>query len=132
MKPLHEPEEHALPRVPRQQPVHDPRDVFTTWQGIWIIATQNVLNSIRNSDRFSTRCFSAQRPASGSSKADHAFRLHARLAITMYAQLLIRSPTGIAIALTPPLSWAIRFSWSHRSLARKTISDAGVVRSLVM
>ena len=50
----------------------------------------------------------------------------------MYAQLLTRSPTGIASAFTPPFNWAIRFSWSHRSLARKTISDAGVVRSLVM
>src|SRR3954449_7606133 len=43
-----------------------------------------------------------------------------------------RSPTGIASAFTPPLSWAIRFSWSHRSLARNTTTEAGVVRSLVM
>ena len=50
----------------------------------------------------------------------------------MYAQLLTRSSTGIASAFTPPFSWAIRFSWSHRSLARNTTSDAGVVRSLVM
>src|SRR4051795_3672022 len=104
------------------------RDVLTTWHGTWIIATQNVLNSIRNSDRFSARCFSAQRPSSGSSNAAHAFRLQARLAITMYAQLLTRSPTGIAIAFTPLLSCPIRFSWSQRSLARNTTSDAGVVR----
>jgi hypothetical protein len=50
----------------------------------------------------------------------------------MYAQLLTRSFTGIASAFTPPFNWAIRFSWSHRSLASKTISEAGVVRSLVM
>src|SRR3954464_3440135 len=108
------------------------REPRTIWQGTWIIATQNVRNSIRSSDRFSARYFSAHRPDSGSTRALHAFRLHARLAITIYAQLLTRSSTGIAIALTPPLSWAIRFSWSQRSLDRNTTSDAGVVRSLVM
>jgi hypothetical protein len=46
--------------------------------------------------------------------------------------LLTRSPTGIASALTPPFNWAIRFSWSQRSLARNTTSEAGVVRLLVM
>src|SRR3954447_13459989 len=106
--------------------------VRTIWHGTSIMATQNVLNSIRNSDRFSSRYFSDHRPVSGRTKALHAFRLHARLAITMYAQLLTRSPTGIARAFTPPFNWAIRFSWSHRPLARKTISEAGVVRSLVM
>src|ERR687890_36327 len=105
--------------------------VLTIWHGTWIIATQNVLNSIRSSERFSARYFSAHRPVSGSTRALHAFRLHARLAITMYAQLLTKLSTGIAIAFTPLFNWAIRFSWSHRSLARKTISDAGVVRSLV-
>src|SRR5437763_4931750 len=99
----------------------------TTWQGTWIIATQNVLNSIRNSERFSARYFSAHRPSSGSTRALHAFRLQARLAITMYAQLLTRSFTGIANAFTPPFNWPIRFSWSQRSLARNTISEAGVV-----
>src|SRR3954447_23672533 len=106
--------------------------VLTIWQGTWIIATQNVLNSIRNSVRFSARYFSAHRPPSGRTRALHAFRLHAKDAITMYAQLLTRSFTGIASAFTPPLSWAIRFSWSQRSLARNTTSDAGVVRSFVM
>src|ERR1700733_13681858 len=108
------------------------RDVLTTWQGSWISATQNVLNSILSSDRFSARCFSDQRPFSGTSNAAHAFRLHARLALTMYAQLLTRVSTGIDNAFTPALSWPIRFSWSQRSLARNTISEAGVVRSLVM
>src|SRR3954453_297508 len=106
--------------------------VRTTWQGTWIIATQKVLNSIRSSERFSARDFSDHRPSWGSTSALHAFRLHASDAITMYAQLLTRSPTGISSAFTPPLSWAIRFSWSHRSLARKTIYDDGVVRSLGM
>src|SRR5512135_3935505 len=105
--------------------------VRTIWQGTWIKATQNVVNSIRSSDRFSIRYFSAHRPCSGSTKALHAFRLHARLAITMYAPLLTRLSTGIDNAFTPLFSWAIRFSWSHRSLARNTISDAEVVRSLV-
>src|SRR5947208_993420 len=108
------------------------REVLTTWHGTWIIATQNVLNSIRSSDRFSARYFSDHRPPSGRTSAHHAFRLQASDAITMYAQLLTRSFTGIASAFTPPLSWAIRFSWSQRSLARNTTSDAGVVQSLVM
>src|SRR3954463_4742215 len=106
--------------------------VRTIWQGTWIIATQNVLNSIRKSERFSARYFSAHRPRSGSTRALHAFRLHARPAITMYAQVLTRSPTGLASAFTPPFNWAIRSSWSQRSLARNTTPDAGVVRSLVM
>src|SRR4051812_33277181 len=106
--------------------------VLTIWQGTWIIATQNVPNSIRSSDRFSARYFSAHRPVSGSTRALHAFRLQARPAITMYAQLLTRSFTGIASAFTPPFNWAIKFSWSQRSLARNTIADAGVVRSFVM
>ena len=41
----------------------------------------------------------------------------------MYAPLLTRLSTGIASAFTPLFNWAIRFSWSHRSLARNTISD---------
>src|SRR3954451_15031465 len=108
------------------------RDVRTTWHGTWISATQNVLNSIRNSDRFSARYFSAHRPPSGRTRALHAFRLHASDAITIYAQLLTRLSTGIASALTPLFNWAIRFSWSQRSLARKTTSEAGLVRSLVI
>src|SRR5918998_3573578 len=108
------------------------RLVLTIWHGTWINATQNVRNSIRSSDHFSARYFAAHRPRSGSTRALHAFRLHARLAITMYAQLLTRSSTGITNAFTPPFNWAIRFSWSHRSLARKMISEAVLVRSLVM
>src|SRR5918998_3021024 len=106
--------------------------VLTIWQGTWIIATQKVLNSIRKSERFSARYFSAHRPVSGSTRALHAFRLHASDAITIYAQLLTRSPTGIASAFPPPFNWAIRFSWSQRSLARDTTSEAELVRSLVI
>src|SRR3954470_5842074 len=106
--------------------------VLTIWHGTWIIATQNVLNSTRSNDRFSSRYFFDHRPCSGSTRALHAFGLHASDAITMYAQLLTRLSTGIANAFTPPFNWAIRFSWSHRSLARNTISEAELVRSLVM
>src|SRR4051794_7390441 len=118
---FHDSSRYTIRRAPR-----------TTWQGTWIIATQNVVNSIRSSDRFSARNFAAHRPPSGNTRALHAFRLHASDAITIYAQLLTRSPTGIARASTPPLSWAIRFSWSQRSLARNTTTEAVVVRSLVM
>ena len=60
------------------------RLVRTIWHGTWINATQNVLNSIRSSDRFSARYFSAHRPRSGSIRALLAFRLHASAAITIY------------------------------------------------
>ena len=80
------------------------RAVRTIWHGTWIIATQNVVNSIRKQRPLLRpvllRC---QRPCSGSSSAAHAFRLQARHAITMYAQLLTRLSTGIASACTPPL-----------------------------
>src|SRR3954447_5941589 len=94
---FHDSSRYTIRRAPR-----------TTWQGTWIIATQKVLNSIRSSDRFSARYFAAHRPPSGSTRALHAFRLHASEAITMYAQFPTRSPTGIASALTPPFNWAIR------------------------
>ena len=45
----------------------------------------------------------------------------------MYAQLLTRSSTGAVSARTPLLSWAIRFSWSQRSLAENTTSSAVIV-----
>ena len=71
---------------------------------------QYVANSIRNNVRFSARCFAACRADTGTSKALQAFRLQARLAITIYAQLLTRSFTGVFRACTPFLSWAIKFS----------------------
>src|SRR5512135_1366237 len=108
------------------------RLVRTTWHGPGINATQNVENSIRSSDRFAARCLAAHQGGSGRSNAAHAFRLQASEAFTMYAQLLTRSSTGIDNALTPLFNWAIRSSWSQRSLARNTISEAAVVRSLVM
>src|SRR4051794_10985612 len=46
--------------------------------------------------------------------------------------LLTRSSTGAVRACTPPLSWAIRFSWSHRPLAVSTTWSAAISRSLVM
>ena len=66
----------------------------------------------------------ACRGSSGNSSAAHAFSVQANDAITMYAQLLTRLSTGAVKACTPPLSCAITFSWSQRSLALKTISSA--------
>src|SRR6516165_10093089 len=97
-----------------------------------MIAAQNVANSIRSRDRFWALWAAACRGSIAIIKAIHAFRLHARLAITMYAQLLNRSFTGVASAWTPPLSWAIKFSWSQRSLAQNTTSSAVIVQSFVM
>ena len=48
----------------------------------------NGLNSIRTTARFSALCLLAQRPFSESRSPNHALRLQARDAITMYAQLL--------------------------------------------
>src|ERR1700728_5070461 len=95
-------------------------------------AAQYVANSICNKVRFSALCLSACRGVTGTSKALQAFRLQANDAMTMYAQLLTRLYTGVASALTAPLSCAIRFSWLHRPLAKNKISAAGVSRSLVM
>src|SRR5262249_11072942 len=102
------------------------------WHGIWITVAQNVANSIRNNDLFSASCLAVCRGVTGTSKALQAFRLQAREAMTIYAQLLTRLSTGVVKALTPLLSWATRFSWSQRSLALNTIWSAGVVRSLVI
>ncbi len=92
-----------------------------------------VLNSNFNTQRFSARCFSTQRPGrSGNSNAHHAFRSQASAVMTMYAQLLTRLSTGARSARTPPANCASRFSWSHRSLALQTISAAVLSPSLVM
>src|SRR5208282_1661437 len=102
------------------------------WHGMSMNAARNVANSIRNRVRFSAFWLSASGPVAGASNALQAFRLQATDAITMYAQLLTRVSTGVVSAWTPVLSCAIRFSWSQRSLAWKTIWSAGVVRSLVI
>ncbi len=47
---------------------------------------------------------SFHRPRTGSRSANHAFSDQASAAITMYAQLLTRSPTGVRSACTPCLS----------------------------
>src|SRR5512135_1790903 len=83
VQPLHQAEEHPLPRVPGQEAIDVRPAVRTIWHGTWINATQNVLNSIRSSDRFSARCLSTHRGCSGTSSAAHAFRLQAKDAITM-------------------------------------------------
>src|SRR5580693_2696690 len=97
-----------------------------------INAAQYVANSIRNSVRFSPSCFALCRGDTGTSKADQTFTLQAKLAITIYAQLLTRVSTGVVRAYTPLLSWAIKFSWLQRSLAENTTSSADISRSLVM
>src|SRR5271157_4257414 len=83
IEPLHEPQENTLPRVPGQNRYTSRRLPWTIWQGIWIIAAENVRNSIPNRVFFSARCFWACRGVSGTSKAAQAFRLQARLAMTM-------------------------------------------------
>src|SRR5262249_13341865 len=103
----------------------------TTWHGIWMIAATNRLNSIRKSVRFCSRCAATCRGCSGTDSANHAFRFHARAVITMYAQLLVRLSTAARNAWAPPLSCAIRFSWSHRSLALNTTSLRVPLGSLV-
>src|SRR6516162_5108298 len=87
-------------------------------------AAQYVGNSIRNNVRRSASWRARCRGATGTSKALQAFRLHANAPITMYAQLLTRSSTGVVNARTPLLSCAIKFSWSQRSLAENTTSSA--------
>ena len=122
-----------LPRVPRQQPVDQPparphdlarhldhrraerRELHPQQRPLLGL----VLGRVPRRHRQQQRAPRLQAPG----QAD---------AITMYAQLLTRSSTGVVSACTPLLSWAIRFSWSQRSLAENTISSAGMSRSLVM
>ena len=105
---------------------------FTICAGIAMKARRNVVNSMRRIIRFSSLRASASRPPVGSDNAIHAFRLHAREPITMYAQLLTSVSTGAASAWASPLSCARRFSWLQRRLASSTICSAGVRKSLVM
>ena len=84
--------------------------VFTICAGIAMKARRNVVNSIRRSDRFASVRASTSRPRSGSDSAIHAFRLQARDAMTMYAQLLASVSTGADRACMSLLRWAKRFS----------------------
>jgi hypothetical protein len=90
--------------------------------GTRIGAAQAVEDFTRGSDRSPARFFPACSVCSGSSGA--AFRPQAKDAMTTYAELLTRSPAGMASTFTPPSSLAIRSSWSRRSLTRKTTSEA--------
>ena len=102
------------------------------WHGTRTKAFRNVLNSIRKTSVFSARYFSRHRPRSGNSNANQALNVQAIEAITMYAQLLTKSPLGIRMACTPFRSCSIRFSWLHRPLANRTRDSAGVDLSWVM
>src|SRR5215472_6117578 len=104
----------------------------TVLEGIWMDPARYVANPILNHLRPSRPCRARCRGVAGASHALHALRLHANDPITMYAQLLTRSSTGVVRAPTPLLSWAIKFSWSQRSLAEDTTSSAVISRSLVM
>ena len=66
------------------------RDVLTIWQGINMIALRNRRNSIFTN--------SIPRSRLGVSSPYQDFRFHAKVAITIYAQLLTKSLTGIRIA----------------------------------
>ncbi len=65
------------------------RPVPTSWPGRRMKARKNVLNSMRRMVCFWARYFRAQRPDSGSSNANHAFRVQASDAVfgrNQYAQ----------------------------------------------
>lgn len=67
-------------------------------------AFRKVLNSIRKTVAFSAAYRAAHRPVSGNSRANHALRVHASAAMTMYAPLLRSVSTGMRAAPTPCLS----------------------------
>ena len=110
VQPLNEPKEDSLPRVPGEQSVdqstsrsHDlarhldhrrekRRELHPQQRSLLSL----VLGRVPRRYRYQ--------------KALQAFKLHASEAITMYAQLLTKSSTGVASACTPLLSCAIRFS----------------------
>ena len=128
LQPLHQPQEHPLPRIPRQQPVDQPPaaphdlarhlDHRRTERRELHPQQRPLLGRVLWPRAAATPAPAAPSTPSGSTPG---------CAITMYAQLLTRSSTGVVSACTPPLSWAIRFSWSQRSLAENTISSAVVV-----
>ena len=132
VQPLDQSQEDALPRVPGQHPVDQssssPHDLTRH-----LDERRAVRRELHPQQRPSLGpCFASCRGDTGTSKAAQAFRLQAKLAITIYAQLLTKLSTGVVSACTPPLSWATRFSWSQRSLAENTTSSADISRSLVM
>src|SRR5512140_2096898 len=117
IQPLHQPQKDTLPRISGQQAIHQ------------TAATADDLAGNLNHCRTERLELHPQQRSlldpvlpgvPGTSNAAHAFRLQARLAMTMYAQLLTRLSTGVVRACTPPLSWATRFSWSHRPPAVST------------
>ena len=75
------------------------------------------MNSILNTRCFCSRWSSAQRPVSGSIKANHAFKFQANDTISMYAPLLSKVFVRAANARQSPCSWANRFSWLQQLLS---------------
>ena len=110
LQPLNQPQEDSLPGVPGEQSVDQPasrphdlarhldhrrakrRKLHPQQRSLLSL----VLGRVPRRDRCQ--------------QALQAFKLHDSEAITMYAQLLTRSSTGVVSAWTPLLSWAIRFS----------------------
>jgi len=98
----HRPEEDLQAFIPAQYTVHQFPPCFDD------LARQQ--HEVRRTLRFSLRRRSFQRPPPGINKANHAFSVHAKDAITIYAQLLTSPSTGSRIACTPFFNCAIRFS----------------------
>ena len=61
----------------------------------------NVRKRIRRTWPLSSVCFDRYLPRTGSASAIHRDRFHASVAITEYAQLDTRSPSGMRSAYTP-------------------------------
>jgi len=104
----------------------------TICAGMSMKLCRNVANFIARIVCFSDSRRLFQRPFAGCTSANEAFRLQAREAITMYAQLATRVFTGARNARTPELSCAMRFSWLQRLFASNTMCSAGSIQSFVM
>lgn len=91
-----------------------------------------VRKSIRSTRSRSASCLRFHRGETGVSKANQALSDHASEAITMYAQFASSVLSGACRERTWFLSFAIRFSWLHRSFDSRTTAAQLSARSFVM
>ena len=97
-------QEDGLPRIPGEQPEDQPaaraHDLHRHEQK----GVKKRFDSMRRTAPFSVAWRAVHRPVAGKRNANHALRVRASAAITMYAQLLSKVSTGIRVAPTPCFS----------------------------
>ena len=120
IEPLHQPQEDTLPRIPGQQAIHQTAAAADDLAGNLDHCRTERLELHPQQRSLLDPVLPGVPGRLGHQQRGPRLQLQARLAMTMYAQLLTRLSTGVVRACTPPLSWATRFSWSHRPPAVST------------